>query len=243
MIPVKVNELSKQDLAMVNAQRLAKHQAQQAAAAASGETNNEDPFTMVDVTLKPDQEIFLALGRIFSGHLTRSSDLYIIGHKYNPQELFTSTPTAEEIDSILNSNPDYKHMITHVPRKAIDEDKIGCYIMLGPSIYPAESVPAGNIVGIIGLEDFILKTATVGNTPFLHPLKSITFQAKPMLKVAVEPTSHQDLKKIATGLNLLYQFDPVVEIGIDDSGQYTMTCLGELHLDQCVKALVDKFAK
>ena len=39
------------------------------------------------------------------------------------------------------------------------------------------------------------------------------------------------------------QFDPVVEVGVDDSGQHTMTCLGELHLEQCLKTLVERFTK
>ena len=29
---------------------------------------------------------------------------------------------------------------------------------------------------------------------------------------------------------------------IDESGQHVMSCLGELHLEQCLKALSDKFA-
>jgi hypothetical protein len=39
------------------------------------------------------------------------------------------------------------------------------------------------------------------------------------------------------------QFDPVVEVGVDDSGQHTMVCLGELHLQQCLKTLVERFTK
>jgi ribosome assembly protein 1 len=116
-------------------------------------------------------------------------------------------------------------------------------VLLGPSISPAESVPAGNIVGIIGLEDYILKTATISDSWVCPPLKAITFQSKPMLKVAVEPENPMNLRALEAGLQSLNQFDPVVEVGIDSNGQRTMTCLGELHLDQCVKALVEKFAK
>jgi ribosome assembly protein 1 len=88
-----------------------------------------------------------------------------------------------------------------------------------------------------------IKTATINNNWLSIPLKAMTFQSKPMLKVAVEPLSHKDLKSIENGLHLLYQYDPAVEIGMEDNGQHTMTCLGELHLDQCVKALTERFAK
>jgi hypothetical protein len=38
-------------------------------------------------------------------------------------------------------------------------------------------------------------------------------------------------------------FDLNVQIGVDDLGQSTITCLGELHLELCLKALSEKFAK
>ena len=116
-------------------------------------------------------------------------------------------------------------------------------MILGPSVFPVKSVPAGNIVGIVGLEDHVLKTGTLCSTWACLPMTPITFQAKPMVRVAVEPLSHQDLPKLESGLRSLYQYDPAVEVGIDDSGQHTMTCLGELHLEQCLKYLVEKFAK
>jgi ribosome assembly protein 1 len=61
------------------------------------------------------------------------------------------------------------------------------------------------------------------------PMKAITFQSKPMVKVAVEPISHKDLNKLEIGLQCLYQFDPAVEIGVEDTGQHTMMCLGSVH--------------
>ena len=100
--------------------------------------------------------------------------------------------------------------------------------MLGPSVQPVEEVQAGNIVGIIGLSNYILKTATLSSSLYTYPMNSITFQAKPMLKVAVESHSHVDLKKLEYGMQQLHQFDPVVEVGVDhDTGQLTMTCLGK----------------
>ena len=47
-----------------------------------------------------------------------------------------------------------------------------------------------------------------------------------MVEVAVEPTCHQDLPRLEAGLQALYQYDPVVEVRIDDSGQHSMACLG-----------------
>jgi ribosome assembly protein 1 len=110
-------------------------------------------------------------------------------------------------------------------------------------VFPVDEVAAGNIVGIVGLEGIVLKTATLASTWACEPMKAITFQAKPMVRVAVEPLNHKDLAQLEAGLQSLYQYDPVVEVGVDDSGQHTMTCLGELHLEQCLKVLVEKFTK
>lgn len=130
-------------------------------------------------------------------------------------------------------------------------DFVGLFLLnVGPSVYPVDRVPAGNIVGIIGLQDYVLKSATLSNSLHCRPLNNMTFQSKPMVRVAVEPRRHQDLKQFEEGLQRLYQYDPVVEIGMAGSSngggelrQHTITCLGELHLEQCLKSLTERFAK
>lgn len=237
MMPVRVAELSKQDIVMLNQQRSAKYISSQ------GLEGVENVVVPEDVLLKPDQEVFMALGRVFSGKLQRQSELYVLGNKYDPHIVIASH--ADQMDSLTVNSDHAQSEQDGMLRKVLSPhaDRLGCYVLLGPSVYPAEEVGAGNIVGIVGLEDYVLKTATLSNSWACYPLKAITFQSKPMLKVAVEPSVHQDLKRLELGLQQLYQFDPVVEISVDDSGQHTMTCLGELHLDQCVKALIDRFAK
>ena len=77
---------------------------------------------------------------------------------------------------------------------------------------PVSSVPAGNIVCMFGLQDFVLKSGTLSSTPYCLPMKSITFQSKPMLRVAVEPKNHYNLRDLERGLEQLFQYDPVVEV-------------------------------
>jgi ribosome assembly protein 1 len=117
-------------------------------------------------------------------------------------------------------------------------------LFFGPSVHPVDEVPAGNIVGIVGIADLVLKTGTLSSSWLSPALKSMTFQAKPIVRVAVEPKNYYDLAALEKGLNLLYQYDPAVEIGVDAAtGQHTMACLGEIHQEQCVKYLADKFAR
>ena len=72
-------------------------------------------------------------------------------------------------------------------------------------MHPVEEVAAGNIVGIVGLDGLVLKTATLASTWACEPMRAITFQAKPMVCVAVEPLLHQNLAKLEAGLQSLYQ--------------------------------------
>lgn len=239
MVPVRVAELSQRDLAVVNA-RFAQKEAE--ARKLAGEEDSEFP---VATTLNPESEVFIALARVFSGVLKRDSPLYVLGSKYDPLADISSTNGVVGGVTTGAQQADVNSLLANNGLTALPSDfTLGLYIMLGPSVVPVEQVPAGNIVGILGLSDYVLKTATLSSTWASYPMNSITFQSKPMLKVAVEPTSHMDLRSLERGLQQLHQFDPVVEIGIDkDTGQNTMTCLGELHLEQCVKALTERFAK
>lgn len=222
MMPVRVAELSQRDIALLN-ERLRRK------AAAEG---SESDFT----ALQPENEVFMALARVYSGVLKRDSDIYVIGHRHDP--LAAVANSTESFDIHGDVPESMSGVVTRVP-----SGSIGMYIMLGPSVYPVEEVTAGNIVGIIGLDETVLKTATLCNTWAALPMKAITFQAKPMVQVAIEPVSYADLKKLDAGLQSLFQYDPVVEVGVDESGQHTLVCLGELHLEQCVKSLTERFAK
>eukprot|EP01031_Cornospumella_fuschlensis_P032612 gene32612-39430_t len=214
MMPVRASELSKADWAMLKS--------------ASADGDGSGP--------RAEEEVFMAVGRVFSGTLTRTGDLYVIGHKVRgggeDGEKGPETDEYAASPSLVSAK-----RVTRVT------GGIGLYLLLGPSVYPADEVGAGNIVGIVGLEPYILKSATLSNLPYAFPLRPISFQARPMLKVAVEPNSHLELKSLELGLQCLNQFDPVVEVQLEDNGQWTLTCLGELHLDQCVKVLKEKFVK
>lgn len=234
MIPVRIADLSKSDIQLLNLQQRKKL----LNALATSNATEEELRQASEFSYQPDEEVFMAVGRVFCGTLRRTSELFVLGHKHHPTDTTTNnnnTNTTTTTTATLTRCIPAVNEETH--------ERLGCYLMLGPSVIPTEYIRAGNILGIIGLEEYILKTATLSTTPVISPLKAITFQAKPMLKVAVEPRTHTELKRLEQALQSLYQFDPVVEVELEESGQWTMTCLGELHLDQCVKALSEKFMK
>lgn len=227
MIPVKFSELSEQDKEILRRQR-----AEKMAVEENG-VDGAAKDTVTELELTNDSEVLMALGRVFSGVLSRNSSIYVLERSLSSTSGMSSNSDGKQDVSDSSDSP-----------QLIPADSIGMYLCLGPSIYPVEAVPAGNIVGIIGLNDYILKSATLSSSLNCPPLRPITFQATPMLRVALEPSRHQDIRKLENGLKLLYKYDPVVQVGVDDSnGQYTMTCLGELHMELCLKTLIEKFAQ
>jgi hypothetical protein len=64
-------------------------------------------------------------------------------------------------------------------------------------------VPAGNVCAIAGLETAILKSATLASSPAALPLAPMTFQAAPIVRVALEPSAPGDMAALAHGLKLL----------------------------------------
>lgn len=224
MIPIKVAELSSRDKLLMFPE-------------------------CADGSAPQASEVLMGIGRVFSGVLTRSSRLSILSHRHSPLDASTHHDSG---DSSLGEAGSMG-TLTSIP-----VDTLGFYICLGPSVFPTDSVPAGNIVGIVGLQHnsqgqngatersnlMVSKSATISSTPMLFPLKAMTFQSKPMVRVAVAPKTHNEMTQFEFGLRQLYAYDPVVEIEVDaTTGQHTITCLGELHLEQCVKSLSERFAK
>ncbi|MFN8858455.1 MAG: elongation factor G [Planctomycetaceae bacterium] len=95
---------------------------------------------------------------------------------------------------------------------------------------PAESVEAGDIVGIAGLKDTVTgDTLCEGNHPIA--LESITFP-EPVISMAVEPESSADRRKLAETLTLLSRQDPTFRAVVnEETGQTIISGMGELHLE------------
>lgn len=58
-------------------------------------------------------------------------------------------------------------------------------------------------MAISGLEEVISKSATISSCPLCPPLSPMTFQADPIVRVAVEPVLPTQLPELEKGLYLL----------------------------------------
>merc|ERR1712038_875400 len=116
-------------------------------------------------------------------------------------------------------------------------------LMMGRYTEPIEDVPCGNICGLVGVDQFLVKTGTITTFEAAHNMKQMKFSVSPVVRVAVEPKNPQDLPKLVEGLKRLAKSDPMVQCMIEESGEHIIAGAGELHLEICLKDLEEDHAQ
>jgi len=161
----------------------------------------------------PDKGRFFAFGRVFAGTLVSGQKLRILGANYEHGK-------KEDL------------YIKNIQR---------IVIMMGRKTEPMDSVPVGNTCALVGIDQFVLKTATLTTEESSYPLVTMKFSVSPVVRVAVEPKNPADLPKLVEGLKRLSKSDPLVQCTIEESGEHIVAGAGELHLEICIKDLQEEF--
>jgi len=161
-----------------------------------------------------DKGRFYAFGRIFSGAVSTGQKVRIMGPNYVP---------GKKEDLYL---------------KAIQRT----ILMMGRYVEPIEDVPCGNICGLVGVDQFLVKTGTISTFANAHNMKVMKFSVSPVVRVAVECKNPADLPKLVEGLKRLAKSDPMVQCMIEESGEHIIAGAGELHLEICLKDLEEDHA-
>ncbi|OKL58122.1 hypothetical protein UA08_06580 [Talaromyces atroroseus] len=168
---------------------------------------------------KVDKEHLIGFARLYSGTLTVGDSLYVLGPKFSP-----SSPHA--------SPEPRKVTITRL------------YLLMGRSLEPLKSVPAGVVFGVEGLAGHILKTGTLcSQLEGSINMAGVSMSSPPIVRVALEPANPADLSKMITGLKLLEQSDPCAQYEVLPNGEHVILTAGELHLERCLKDLRERFAR
>ena len=105
---------------------------------------------------------------------------------------------------------------------------------------PIDFVEAGDICAAVGFKD--LRTGdTVCADNHRYALESMTFP-DPVIGIAVEPKTQNDLDKLGVALSKLAEEDPTFSVKSDnETGQTVISGMGELHLDIIVDRLRREF--
>jgi len=104
-------------------------------------------------------------------------------------------------------------------------------IMVGSDRITVKEVEAGNIAAITGLRDAIAGS-TVTTVPDMESFESIKYISEPVVTVRVEAKRPSDLPKLVKALRNISKADPSIVVSINqESGEYLMSGMGELHLE------------
>ena len=154
-----------------------------------------------------DKGRFYAFGRVFSGTARSGLRVRIQGPNYVP---------GRKDDLFIKS----------IQRTVL---------MMSRYVEPIDDCPAGNIVGLLGIDQFLLKTGTLTTSETAHNMKCMKFSVSPVVRVAVEVKHAADLPKLSEGLKRLSKSDPCVQAWISETGEHIVAGPGELHLEICLK--------
>ncbi|CEL03491.1 Putative Ribosome biogenesis protein Ria1 [Aspergillus calidoustus] len=201
---------------------------------AEASNNQEDDFSRItsafeqvsvndtdkdDHEQKEDPEHLIGFARLYSGTLSVGDSVYVLPPKFSPEN--------------AHASPE--------PKRVIVTD---LYLLMGRSLEPLQSVPAGVVFGIGGLAGHILKTGTLcSQLEGGINLAGVSLDTPPIVRVALEPANPSDLGKMVTGLRLLEQSDPCALYEVLPNGEHVILTAGELHLERCLKDLRERFAK
>ncbi|XP_021561609.1 elongation factor-like GTPase 1 isoform X3 [Carlito syrichta] len=179
------------------------------------------------------QESFVAFARVFSGVARRGKKIFVLGPKYSPLDFLQRVPLG------FSAPPDDLPPVPHMAYCTLEN----LYLLMGRELEDLEEVPPGNVLGIGGLQDFVLKSATLCSLPSCPPFIPLNFEATPIVRVAVEPKHPSEMPQLVKGMKLLNQADPCVQILIQETGEHVLVTAGEVHLQRCLDDLKERFAK
>ena len=161
-----------------------------------------------------DKSKFFSFGRVFSGNIEAGQKVKIMGLNYNKNKK----------DDLFNE-------------KLVES----VVLLMGRKCYSIPNAPCGNIVGLVGVDEFLIKSGTLTNYPNAYPFKSLKCSLAPIIKVELTPKNAQDLPKLIEALNKLSKFDPLVQCNREENGNHYIEASSELHLDICLHDLQTNF--
>ncbi|ROT42335.1 U5 small nuclear ribonucleo protein component [Sodiomyces alkalinus F11] len=174
---------------------------------------NQDGPLVVHVTKlfnTTDAKSFNSFGRVLSGTARPGMQVRVLGEGYS---------LDDEEDMVMATIQDV-------------------YIAETRYNIPTDGVPAGNWVLLGGVDNSIVKTATIvppklDDDEDAYIFKPITHFTESVLKVAVEPVNPSELPKMLDGLRKIQKSYPLIVTKVEESGEHVILGTGELYMD-CV---------
>merc|ERR1712051_109300 len=158
---------------------------------------------------------FYAFGRIFSGTIATGQTVRIQGPDYVPGKKFDL-------------------YVKKIQRTVL---------MMGRYVEQLADCPCGNILGLVGVDAYLVKAGTITTHAKAHNFVTMKYSVSPVVRVAVDVKNASDLPKLMEGLKRLSKSDPLVQCFTAPTGEHIVAGAGELHLEICLKDLQEEFMK
>jgi elongation factor 2 len=158
---------------------------------------------------------FYAFGRVFSGIIGTGQTVRICGPDYVP---------GKKTDLFVKK----------IQRTVL---------MMGRYTEQLQDCPCGNIVGLVGVDSYLVKSGTITTDEKAHTFVTMKYSVAPVVRVAVDVCNASDLPKLMEGLKRLSKSDPLVQCFTAPTGEHIVAGAGELHLEICIKDLREDFMK
>lgn len=162
-----------------------------------------------------DKGRFYAFGRVFAGTIATGQKVRIMGPNYTP-----------------GSKNDLN--IKNIQRTLI---------MMAGKVEAVPDVPCGNTVALVGIDQYLMKQGTIATDENAHNIRVMKYSVSPVVRVAVDVKNAADLPKLVDGLKKLSKSDPLVVCQTTESGEHIIAGCGELHVEICLKDLMEEYAK
>ncbi|OTA86450.1 hypothetical protein M434DRAFT_399894 [Hypoxylon sp. CO27-5] len=157
-----------------------------------------------------DAKSFYSFGRVMSGIARPGMQVRVLGEGY-------SIDDEEDMATATISN-----------------------VYIAETRYNVETdgVPAGNWVLLSGVDNSIVKSATIVPPKFeddeeAYIFRPVTHFTESVFKVAVEPINPSELPKMLDGLRKINKSYPLITTKVEESGEHIILGTGELYMD-CV---------
>ncbi|KAK7914809.1 elongation factor Tu GTP binding domain-containing protein [Apiospora marii] len=157
-----------------------------------------------------DGKSFTSFGRVMSGTAKPGMQVRVLGEGYS---------TDDEEDMIMATIS-------------------GVFIAETRYNIPTDGVPAGNWALLAGVDNSIVKSATImppklDDDEEAYIFKPVTHFTESVFKVAVEPINPSELPKMLDGLRKINKSYPLITTKVEESGEHIILGTGELYMD-CV---------
>lgn len=157
-----------------------------------------------------DAQGFHSFGRVMSGTARPGQQVRVLGEGYS----------IDDEEDMVNATID---------SVAIAESRYNV---------PVSGIPAGNFVLLGGVDNSIMKTATIVSPKLpdnedAYIFRPITHFFESVFKVAVEPINPSELPKMLDGLRKINKSYPLITTKVEESGEHVVLGTGEFYMD-CV---------